>query len=318
MGDLSERPTCYGITHRRATPCDGTEHTCPLQEVKKTGKPVSVEHIHYDKEGNARNVEVSAYPILDEEGNVVRMIEYMLDITERRRLEKELEGYAERVKLFAYSVSHDLKNPIMAIHGLTRLLCKREGETLNDTTRAYCNRILKTSQQALTLIEEINAFIRAKKAVLNLEPFPPKEVFAQVKTEFRDSMAGRGIRWSEPANVPEIKADKTSMIRVFRNLVDNALKYGGKDMREIKVEYKEEEGLHLFSIYNDGAGIDRQNSEKIFETFQRSDKSGGVESTGLGLSIVREIAEKHGGRAWVESEGGKGVTFYVSISSRLG
>ena len=84
LGNLSAKPTCYGLTHRRETPCDGTEHICPLQEVKRTKQPVIVEHIHYDKDGNPRDMEVHAYPIFDEQGNVAQMIEYSLDITERK------------------------------------------------------------------------------------------------------------------------------------------------------------------------------------------------------------------------------------------
>ena len=94
LGDLSGNRTCYALTHKRDKPCTD-EHICPLQEVKKTKKPVVVEHIHYDKDGNARNVEVCGYPIFDKEGNVVQMIEYSLDITERRKAKKEIESLAK-------------------------------------------------------------------------------------------------------------------------------------------------------------------------------------------------------------------------------
>jgi PAS domain-containing protein len=75
LGNLSARPTCYALTHHRDTPCNGSEHTCPLQEVKRTKQPVTVEHVHYDKDGNPRDMEVHAYPIFDEQGNVAQMIE---------------------------------------------------------------------------------------------------------------------------------------------------------------------------------------------------------------------------------------------------
>lgn len=318
LGDLSERPTCYGITHRRDAPCEGIEHICPLQQVKRTGKPVSVEHIHYDKDGNARNVEVHAYPIFDAQGNVVRMIEYVLDITERKSLEKEIESYAEKVKLFAYSVSHDLKNPIITIHGLARLLCKYPPHGVSDDKSiARCFHILKASEQALNLIEEINLFIRMKEVPLNLEIISPKEVIREIRNDFLAVIDERRIRWSEPEYIPEMKADKMSLLRVFRNLVDNALKYGGKDLRQIRVGYNKTADFHIFSVYDDGIDIDRQSVKKIFETFQRSEKSGKIEGTGLGLAIVKEIAEKHGGKAWVESGHNRGVVFYISISNSL-
>ena len=89
FGELNETCTCYGLTHKRNEPCGG-EHPCPLQEVKRTKQPVVMEHIHYDKNGNLRNMEVHGYPILDDDGNVTEMIEYCLDITERKHAEEEV------------------------------------------------------------------------------------------------------------------------------------------------------------------------------------------------------------------------------------
>lgn len=95
---ISENSTCYLLTHKRNTPCDGIEHPCPVKEVKNTGKPFTVEHIHNDKDGNVRNVEIHAYPIFDQQGNVVQIIEYSLDITERKRTEEELRESEERFR----------------------------------------------------------------------------------------------------------------------------------------------------------------------------------------------------------------------------
>ena len=89
-GGTWQNRTCYAITHHRNKPCAGAEHPCPLQEVKKTKKPVIAEHIHYDKDDNARNVEVHCQPIFDSEGNVTQVIEYCLDITERKKTEEKL------------------------------------------------------------------------------------------------------------------------------------------------------------------------------------------------------------------------------------
>jgi PAS domain-containing protein len=85
FGGLTDRSTCYSLTHKRNKSCGGSERVCPLEEMKKTGKPVTVEHIHYDKDNNIRNVEVHAYPIFNEDDNLTQMIEYALDITERRK-----------------------------------------------------------------------------------------------------------------------------------------------------------------------------------------------------------------------------------------
>lgn len=317
LGNLSARPTCYALTHRRDTPCDGCEHTCPLQIVKRTKQPVIVEHIHYDKDGNPRDMEVHAYPIFDEQGNVSQMIEYSLDITERKKLEKEIQDYADKIKRFAYSVSHDLKNPLIAINGLTNLIHKQYWDRLDDKGKLYCDQIRKESQHALMLIEEINTYIKTKETPLNFEPLEVKTILAQVREEFQTPLTNRHLQWSEPESIPKVKADRMSLVRVFRNLVDNALKYGGPKLRGITISYQESENFHIFSVSDDGVGIDRAQIEKIFGAFQRGSSSQGQEGTGLGLAIVEEIAARHGGRAWAEPGLGTGVTFTISLAKNL-
>lgn len=316
-GELTEQTTCYALTHHRKTPCDGVEHACPLQIVKKTKQPVILEHIHYDKEGNPRNVEVHAYPIFDESGNVAQMIEYSLDISERKKMEEELANYAEKIKLFAYSVSHDLKSPIIGINGLTRLLQKRYRESLDEKAKLYCDQIVKASQQVLTLIEEINIYIRTSETSFQFEDVQVREIIETIHDEFGSFLAHRKIEWAEPQHLPQIRADRMSLLRVFRNLVDNAIKYGGIELRKIRIGYEESEEFHTFSVGDDGAGIKKEDCEKIFGLFHRSKSATGAEGTGLGLSIVKEIAEKHRGKAWVESDEGRGATFKFSISKVL-
>ncbi len=97
QGKLPEKATCYMLSHKRDNPCDGPDHICPVEEIKKTGEPVTVEHVHYDKDGDPRNVEVHGYPIFDNEGNVTQIIEYCLDVTERKQTEDALRGFGEQL-----------------------------------------------------------------------------------------------------------------------------------------------------------------------------------------------------------------------------
>ena len=245
------------------------------------------------------------------------MIEYSLDITERKRMEKALEENAEKTKLFAYSISHDLKSPLIGIHGLARLLCKRYDELLDDRGKAYCSQILKTSEHAVALVEEINAYIRAREVALAFETVEPLEVLHMIREEFGALLGVRQIAWIEPENIPPIRADRQCLLRVFRNLVDNALKYGGENLTRIEIGYRESEEFHTFTVRDNGVGIKPEHSEKIFEQFQRNETSQGVEGTGLGLAIVKAIVEKHRGAIHVESEPGVHTTFHISIARDL-
>ncbi len=135
-----------------------------------------------------------------------------------------------------------------------------------------------------------------------------------IKEEFSVSLNVRRIRWSEPESLPEIHADRLCLLRILRNLVDNALKYGGEELSRIDILYEETDRFHVFSVMDDGIGIQEGVSNRIWGMFQRFESSKGVQGTGLGLAIVKEIAERHGGKVRIEAGGRKGVTIHVFLS----
>ncbi|MBU2497677.1 MAG: GAF domain-containing protein, partial [Proteobacteria bacterium] len=237
---------------------------------------------------------------------------------ERRNAEQALFKSSEKIKMFAYSVSHDLKNPAIAMHGLTKLLHKSYRHLLDEKGRHYCDQIMRASEHIVSLVEKINVYISTKEAPLTIEGVKVKEILQNVREEFSPELYIRQIKWLEPDFLPDINADRLSILRAFRNLVDNALKYGGDALREIEVGYQASEAFHILSLRDDGIGIRDQDSEKIFGPFKRK-KAGGkrIEGAGLGLAIVKEIAEHHGGAAWLEAGSKKGATFYISIAKSL-
>ncbi len=235
----------------------------------------------------------------------------------RKKAEDELKQSSEKIKLFAYSVSHDLKSPAMGIYGLTRLLNKNYGDILGKKGKTHCEQILKASEQIGTLVEEINLYISTKERPLSIEKIKLADILEVVREEVMGRLIARKIAWSEPEDMPEIKVDKLSIIRVIRNLVDNAIKYGGDDLKEIKIGYRESDETHIISVTDDGVGLKAEDSEEIFELFKRKNTSKGVQGTGLGLAIVKEIVERHGGKVWIEPGAEKGTTFSVSISKHL-
>jgi PAS domain S-box-containing protein len=317
VAGLSVDTPCYQVVHNRNTPCEGNEHACPLREIQATKKPVTVEHIHYDSQGNPKNVEIHAYPIFGQDGEVEQVIEYSFDVTDRKLMEEELRSTAEKVKLFAYSVSHDLKSPIVGIGGLTKLLCRQYATRLDEKGLKYCEQILKASDQVISLVEDINAYIKSKEAPLRFETVHPEEIMQAIGDEFAIALETQGVKWLPPERLPEMRFDRVSILRVFRNLVDNALKYGGDEMTEIEVTYKDSKDFHFFSVRDNGKGMGLDSCEKIFNLFERDESSRGVEGTGLGLSIVKEVIKRHRGDVSVTSCKGVGTTFTFSISKRL-
>lgn len=230
---------------------------------------------------------------------------------------KALNEKKDTIKFFAYSVSHDLKNPAIGVCGLARRLKEKYADSLDEAGKDCCNRIFKTTEQMLTLVEELNSYITAKESALNIEKVRVKEVTEAIRDEFSARLRERRMAWSEPDTLPEIYADSLSLLRVFRNLVDNALKYGGSDLLGINIGYRENEGYHIFSFSDDGVGIKGADRYKVFDLFHRAETSRGTSGSGLGLAIVKEIAERHGGQAWLDEERQRGVTFYISFAKSL-
>jgi PAS domain S-box-containing protein len=236
---------------------------------------------------------------------------------EREKAEEALVKSSNKIKMFAYSVSHDLKNPAIAILGLTKRLNRYAGDRLDERARSYCDQILKAAEHIAALVDKINLYIKTKEIPLAIEKVKLKEVVDTVKEEFAPQLAGRQIRWLEPERIPEVNADRTSMLRVLRNLVDNALKYGGHDLSEIRIGYQESEDSHILSVEDDGIGLKGEDANTLFGPFKRKRTAGQAEGSGLGLAIVKEIAEQHKGRVWLEPAVKKGAAFHISISKNL-
>jgi PAS domain S-box-containing protein len=239
------------------------------------------------------------------------------DITIFKIAEEALKKSSEKTKLFAYTVAHDLKNPAVAIFGLTKLLHKNCYDVLDEKGKNYCDQILKSSEQIAALAEKINTFISTKEKSLNIERVNPKEIINMIREEFSIQLNLREIKWLEPESLPEIMADRISILRVLRNLVDNALKYGGDSLSEIEIGYKESNESHILFVRDDGVGLKQEGFKDIFELFKREKTSIGTKGTGLGLAIVKEIAEQHQGEVWAKHGPKKGITFYISISKSL-
>lgn len=233
---------------------------------------------------------------------------------ELREKARILEEQNSAIQYFAYTASHDLKSPAVGIFALTQRLMKQAGASLPPRAQECCRQILNAAAHIESLAKEMNAFVAARGAKLKLEELNLGAVLETVRQELAGRLAEKKVQWVAPEALPTVRADRLGLTRAFQNLADNALKYGGPGLTKLEILHREEEGEHVFGVRDDGVGLDPAEADRLFQAFQRGPTSHGTEGTGLGLAIVREVAERHGGRAWLESAPGQGATFYFSLA----
>jgi signal transduction histidine kinase len=244
--------------------------------------------------------------------NVAKLYEHILKKAE------EIRNKKEELEFFAYTISHDLKNPAVGIYGFARLLAERYEHQLDEKGTMYCRQIRKAAEQIETFTRDINEYIKSKKILFNIRKTNVKRIIRHIRDEISPVLEGNHIQWSEPDTIPEIMADEMAITRVFRNLIDNALKHGGENLSKIAIGYDQDKDFHIFSFTNDGVTIKKKDAEMVFEMFRQLPTSEQTEGSGLGLTIVKEIMQAHKGKAWLEPGPKKETTFCISISKALG
>jgi light-regulated signal transduction histidine kinase (bacteriophytochrome) len=248
--------------------------------VRVSGKVIGAVNI-YAQEPDAFDPE--ELHLLEELANDVSYgLAALRDRTEREKAEEALVKSSNKIKMFAYSVSHDLKNPAIAIHGLSKRLNRYAANKLDERARSTCDQIQKAAEHIAALVEKINVYIKTKEIPLSIEKVRLKEIVDTVKEEFAPQLIGRQIRWLEPAVIPEVNADRTSMVRILRNLVDNALKYGGHDLSEIRIQLRRVSGQPYLVCGRQWNRFERRRQENAFRALQAQEngRQGGGSRSG--------------------------------------
>jgi len=242
-----------------------------------------------------------------------------IDITERKNTEKKIEQQnkelaASNMELeqFAYVASHDLQEPLRMVSSFLNLVEKRMDGQLDDTSRQYIHFAVDGAKRMKTLIQDLLLYSRVDTNKENFTATDLNDVMQYVNHLLEEDIKkNRAVITVKP--MPVISANKTLISQLFVNLVSNALKYHGDKEPEIEVGCTEEPGKWIFYVKDNGIGIDPKFFDKIFIIFQRLHTKNEYSGTGIGLAICKKIVETHKGRIWVESEAGKGSTFYFSI-----
>jgi len=237
---------------------------------------------------------------------------------ERQRLIEELEAKNAELERFTYTVSHDLRSPLVTIKGFLGYLEKDASLGNMESFHKDMARISNATDRMDNLLKDLLELSRIGRLVNKPMDVPFGDLVNEAAEIVHGRLAAHGITLQTQPNLPLVHVDKPRLIEVLQNLIDNAAKYMGAQKEpviEIGTTGTDKLGTHIFFVRDNGMGIAPEYHERIFGLFDKLDPSS--EGTGIGLALVKRIIEFHGGRIWVESTAGQGSTFYFTLQSPL-
>ena len=229
--------------------------------------------------------------------------------------EKELKRSNKELEQFAYVASHDLQEPLRMVSSYTQLLEKRYKDQLDQDAKDFIGFAVDGANRMQRLINDLLSYSRVNTRGQPFITVDSQSVLGQAIANLHSHIEETGAVVTTD-NLPEIKGDESQLLRLFQNLIENALKFSGSESPRIHISAKNQKNSWLFSIKDNGMGIDPKYKDKIFVIFQRLHSKTEYKGTGIGLSICKRIVERHGGHIWVESTLNEGSTFYFTIPKR--
>jgi signal transduction histidine kinase len=234
------------------------------------------------------------------------------DISERKRAEEAIRERTAEMERFIYTVSHDLRSPLISISGFMGLIEQDaqagDLERLKNDLRIINKSISKMDK----LLHETLELSRIGRVINPPEDVPFRDIIGDALGQAEETIASRGIKISIYPDMPIIHVDRMKIVEVLVNLIENSVKYmGSQPNPEIEIGQRIDGMDRIFFVRDNGIGIDPSQHDKVFELFYKLDKRS--EGSGAGLAIVKRIIEVHGGRIWVESELGKGCTMCFTL-----
>jgi light-regulated signal transduction histidine kinase (bacteriophytochrome) len=228
--------------------------------------------------------------------------------TELQRSNKELEQ-------FAYVASHDLQEPLRTVASFTGLLEKRYKDMFDDEGREFMGYIIEGATRMQQLITDLLSFSRVGKRDVSRDPIDCNMVFRDVVTNLTRSIKETCASVTADP-LPVVNANETMLNQLFQNLIGNAIKFHkNENTPHVHVSAERKNDEWLFSVRDNGIGIDPKSYEKLFSIFSRLHTRQKYPGTGIGLAICKKIVEMYNGRIWIESQSGEGSTFYFTISA---
>jgi PAS domain S-box-containing protein len=255
-----------------------------------------------------------AYAAKRLDGDVGGAVAYLRDETERRTNELRLSRQNDELEQTVRALAHDLRSPLVSVLGFSRLLREEFGDALGERGTHFLERITEAGRTMESLIRDLLDFARIGHAGERRAVVDPREVLLQLRGELKPRLEQQGVELVFSDHPPLLCCDRTRLYQLFSNLIGNALDHMGPcDKPQIEVEVRETAEWHQLVVRDNGRGVAPSDRERIFEMFHSVAHPGGRKGTGIGLAIVKKIAELHGGRAFVESTPGDGAAFHVLL-----
>ena len=278
----------------------------PQSRAMGTGRDLSARR----KDGSEIRVEIGLSSIEMDDGLFV--LASVVDIDARRRTEDELRRSNEELERFAYVVSHDLQEPLRMVKSYVQLLAKRYQGKLDSAADEFIEFAVQGAKRMERLIEDLLAYSRV--STRGAAP-----VATPAGSALDNALAGLKLAIDESEatvtrdGLPTVRADPGQLERLFSNLVGNAIKFRGTEAPRVQVGARRDGDEWVFSVADNGIGIEPRYFDRIFVIFQRLHERDRYPGTGVGLAICKEIVERHGGRLWVESQPNRGSTFFFTL-----
>ena len=295
---------------------DFSDERAKLADVQK-----AVLNILEDFAGEKARLEATQKAVLnilddfDTEKNKVEQInrEMAGEITERKQAEEALEAANKELEAFSYSVSHDLRAPLRAIDGFSRILIEEHAREQTSEAQEYLHLVRENTLKMGRLVDDLLAFSRLGRQPLKVQHVEPADLVRHVLEDLRNEQEGRRIEVSI-GDLPSCQADPALLKQVWVNLLSNAIKYTRtREPARIEIGYQQTAAEQIYFVRDNGVGFDMKYANKLFGVFQRLHRAEEYEGTGVGLAIVQRIIQRHGGRVWAEAEVDKGTIFYFTI-----
>jgi PAS domain S-box-containing protein len=301
------------------------------KEVLKGDEVIDIPEEPIQTTNGERWLHTKKIPIKDKSGNPAYLLGISEDITERKKTEEkiirlnhelernlaELEIANKELEAFSYSVSHDLRAPLRAIHGYTKIISEDYLATADEEAKEMMLAVMHNAKKMGQLIDDLLSFSRIGKKDLQLSTVNMNELVQTILNELKSSMPHPGATISV-LDLPPAKGDSTLIGQVLTNLISNAIKYSSKkENPQIEIGSKVIDNEPAYYVKDNGVGFDMKYYDKLFGVFQRLHSMTEFEGTGVGLALVKRIVNRHGGKVWGESKQGEGTTFYFTLDHEI-